>query len=90
MTSLDLRQTLLDLIHEAVQAGAHKTRACELLGVDVRTIQRWEHSLEDGRTGAALRVPANKLSEIIRKHILQVVLIQLNLWIYHPIKSCRD
>lgn len=63
----------VSMIREAVEAGARKNKACEVLEVSVRTIQRWEHEggLEDGRKGASRRV-ANKLSEAEKEEILKV------------------
>jgi hypothetical protein len=41
MTSLAQRQTLLSMIDEAVAAGARAVRACQILGLSLRTVQRW-------------------------------------------------
>ncbi len=35
------RQIAIDLIDEAVTAGARCLKACAMLEVDVRTVQRW-------------------------------------------------
>ena len=32
---------ILELVREAVASGASQARACELAGLDVRTVQRW-------------------------------------------------
>jgi hypothetical protein len=40
-------RTLASLIAEAVGAGASQARACKVLGLDVRTVQRW-HKRPDG------------------------------------------
>jgi len=58
------------LIDEAVQSGARQSRACEALGLNVRTLQRWRHTPEDRRPDAARPVPANKLSEAERQAVL--------------------
>lgn len=59
----------LEWIEDAVAAGARYEAACKVLGVDIRTVQRWKQSqrerneLSDRRKEiAALRTPANKLS----------------------------
>lgn len=59
----------LEWIEDAVAAGARYEAACKVLGVDIRTVQRWKRSqrerneLSDRRKEiAALRTPANKLS----------------------------
>lgn len=47
------RQECLQLIQEAEQAGASVSASCELMGIDVRTVQRWKKSpeQEDQRRG---------------------------------------
>ena len=73
------RQMAIDLIEEAVAAGARRFKACEVLEIDVRTLQRWnktlaeEKRLVDQRKAAASeRAPANKLSHEEREAILSV------------------
>jgi transposase InsO family protein len=63
----------VSLIHEAVEAGARKKKACEELEVSVRTMQRWEREggLEDRRKGSPRRM-ANKLSDAEKEEILKV------------------
>ena len=36
------RQRAIELIEEAVTAGARRFRACQILQIDVRTLQRWK------------------------------------------------
>ena len=63
----------IELISEAVTAGARRWKACNVLGLSLRTIQRWgDEPGEDGRKGP-LSAPANKLSEAERLEVLQVV-----------------
>ena len=71
------RQMAIDLIAEAVDAGAREFKACEVLEISVRTLQRWravvaeEKCLIDRRKAAAAeRTPANKLSDEERQQIL--------------------
>ena len=64
---------MMDLIEEAVRAGACKARSCEVLGISVRTLQRWQHRPEDGRPTAIRPEPAHKLSEAEREEILEMV-----------------
>ena len=65
------------LIEEAVHSGARKWKACETIGINIRTLQRWiEERCEvkkDGRKGAVHPKSANKLSEEERIEILSVV-----------------
>ena len=67
----------IDLIEDAVTAGARRFKACEVLEIDVRTLQRWKNvlrkkdDLADRRKAAAgKRVPGNKLSDEERQAIL--------------------
>lgn len=66
------------MIQEACTAGARLKPACELLGLDIRTLQRWkkENSLKDKRCGP-LTTPANKLTDTERTRILEVVNLPL-------------
>lgn len=61
------------LIAEAVEAGARKIKACGVLKVSIRTVQRWEREggLDDRRKGATRKV-ANRLSEQERRRIVSV------------------
>jgi len=67
------RQGALDGIREAVEAGARMDRACEMIGLSSRTVQRWRVAPkgDDGRIGPR-RVPGNKLSEGEQKEVLRV------------------
>jgi putative transposase len=65
MISLPDRQQAVELIDEARQAGARLKPACQELGIDVRTYQRWTQAGQlktDGRPEAVRPAPANKLS----------------------------
>lgn len=68
------RKTVLALIKEACCQGARKAQACEMIGLSVRTLQRWERAdnLRDGRLDAT-QEPANKLNELERQRLLNVV-----------------
>jgi transposase InsO family protein len=65
------------LVDDACAAGARLQQACTLLGLSVRTPQRWraEGAVKgDGRAQAAQgRVPANRLTAAEREAILQIV-----------------
>jgi len=64
------RQQAMTLIQEAVQQGARKARACAVLGLSLRTVQRWARDgLTDRRTGSRAR-PANALNETERAEVL--------------------
>jgi len=75
MINLADRHHAVELIEEAVAAGARQHKACGLLDLSVRTYQRWtqdETVLSDGRPDAQRPVPANKLRAEERDAILAV------------------
>jgi putative transposase len=67
------RQDVIAIVTEAIDDGARQRRACEIVGLDVRTYQRWsvQGPGEDGRTGPNTE-PANKLTVLERQRILEV------------------
>jgi transposase InsO family protein len=67
------RREAIALIEEAVAAGARKAPACELLGLSLRTVQRWTRDGdvgEDRRPSAARPTPPNALSAAERAEVL--------------------
>ncbi len=61
------RQLLVAWLIEAILAGARKVRACQEVGLSLRTLQRWMGTRElqaDARTTTARPTPRNALSEI--------------------------
>lgn len=64
---------IIALIHEAVDQGAGRRKAAELLGLNLRTLERWERQGggADRRAGPA-RPPANQLSAEERARVLAV------------------
>ena len=69
----------IDLIEEAVSAGARRFKACAVLEIDVRTLQRWQKALQEReeladrrKAAGAERTPANKLSDAEREAILAI------------------
>ena len=61
------------MIEEAVQAGARKRSACEIVGLSLRTVERWErYGTPDRRKGSHLD-PPNKLSAEEKKQILEIL-----------------
>jgi putative transposase len=65
---------VIALINESCAAGARLAKACKLLDLSPRTVQRWRRDdrvKADGRKAAAQdRVPANKLADGERENIL--------------------
>jgi len=74
MTTLEERQTLIDLISEATLAGARQAPACGILGLSERTVQRWQRGEPDAADGRSLRLyePSHKLSADERAELLAV------------------
>ena len=76
MIGLEDRQNIAQDIHMANKAGARLYKACEVAGIDVRTLQRWQAN--DGLVAGDLRpsaerpMPAHALSNDERLHVLQV------------------
>jgi len=67
------RQQVLSLVAEAVASGCRKAKACEALGVSLRTVQRWERGqVADNRCGSRAQ-PANALSESEREEVMAVM-----------------
>jgi putative transposase len=54
---------IVELVRQAVAAGARCAKACEVLGLSLRTVERWRRDPEadDGRRGPRTR-PANALT----------------------------
>ena len=76
MINVPDRLLCISLIREAVQSGCRLEKACEELGLSLRTFQRWARDGEavraDGRTTTERPAPRNKLSEAERQQILEV------------------
>jgi putative transposase len=76
MISLEERQKMVAMIEQARDEGARLKAACEVGGIDARTLQRWDNSsgLKDGdaRPRAIRPVPAHALSTQEREQILRI------------------
>jgi len=74
MISLSERQQIASWVDEAHAAGARQAPACALLGISLRTLQRWQQSGEVAEDGRRRRnfSPANKLSDPERQVVLSV------------------
>jgi len=67
------RQEIITLIEEAQAGGARQSKACEIIGISAKTLQRWQQS-DDQRDGRidAIHSPTNKLTEIERQRIINI------------------
>jgi putative transposase len=76
MISLEERQKIVAMIAQARCEGARLKAACEVGGIDARTLQRWETNggLRDGdaRPRASRPAPAHALSAQEREQILRI------------------
>ena len=73
MTDLAARTFILAMVDEAKLAGARQRLACETIGLQVRTLQRWRSQPTVGdRRPARVQQPANKLDDLERQRILSV------------------
>lgn len=62
---------MLELLDEAVAAGARLGKACETAGISMRSVERWrlDEGGDDQRTGP-LTAPSHKLSDAERQAVL--------------------
>jgi putative transposase len=76
MIGLEDRQSLAHAIGVAHGAGARLALACELVGIDVRTLQRWKAhgglTAGDGRPRATRPRPRHALSSAEREAVLRM------------------
>ena len=42
LVSTEVRSEVISLVQEACDHGARKAKACSILGISIRTLQRWE------------------------------------------------
>jgi transposase InsO family protein len=69
---LEQREMAIELIKEAVAAGARRGKACEILEITLRTLQRWEGSDGGDQRKGPLNSPKNALSDAERALIVAV------------------
>lgn len=63
---------ILDLVDETVRDGVRQEKACDLLGIDERTLQRWrKKGIGDDQRAGPRRTPRNKLTSRERELILE-------------------
>jgi len=76
MIRLEDRQVMAQQIENAQAAGARLEPACQLVGIDVRTLQRWKAGAGlvtgDKRPDALHPTPSHALSEAEREALLRV------------------
>lgn len=73
MNSTDNKESLISPVREALEKGARLRSIAAMLGISLRTLQRWLMNPQtDGRKGSARKVQ-QRLTEEERKEILRVV-----------------
>lgn len=73
MTDIEERQDFIELIVEAIESGARKSKACEVLDIPVRTVERWEKNNNIGDKRRVVKnIPPNKLSDEDREEIERI------------------
>jgi len=75
MIPLEQRKTIVLLCDDAIAAGARQHKACDIIGITAKTIQRWKKPIElqdDGRQTREF-IPTNKITPAVRQEILTVV-----------------
>lgn len=67
------RNDIISIVEEACRNGARQSKACDMLGISMRTVQRWQKAdtLQDQRLERT-HMPVNKLSDAERKEVLRV------------------
>jgi putative transposase len=70
---LSMRKMCIDLIAEATKNGASRAKSCKILGLSIRTLERWEKAPVAGdlRKGP-ITEPANKLSPEELKELIKI------------------
>lgn len=73
MTSPAARIEIITMVAEAVAAGARQCRSCKIVGLSLRTLQRWKltDTAPDGRT-TRTQEPCHALTAAEREHILTI------------------
>jgi len=73
MTTTAERIHIITLIAEAIVAGARQARACDVICLNPRTLQRWQRDPASGdQRPHRVQQPRNKLDEVERAHILHI------------------
>jgi putative transposase len=75
MTSLPERKQVMILVADAINAGARQGRACAVISLSERTLQRWQTDELAGtgdRRPERVQTPKNQLSELERHRVLAI------------------
>jgi putative transposase len=75
MTALSQRGQVMSFVAETIAAGARQERACEVISLSERTLQRWQNDKAEGacdRRPARVQTPKNRLDELERQRLLAI------------------
>lgn len=73
MSTLTARSNIIALVGQAIQDGARQDRACEVISLSERTLQRWQRDQSRGdQRPIRLQEPKNALSAQERQAVLAV------------------
>jgi len=73
MISIQERKKAVSLIEEACNAGARQHKACVLLGITERTLQRWKQTPDKrDQRQYCKSTPANKLLPEEKQEIIRI------------------
>ena len=72
MTCLDTRKQLTLDIKEAINDGARKEKACHLVGISIRTLQRWQKNPDGDKRPDADKTSSKALSKEEKQQIVDV------------------
>ncbi len=72
LVSLEDRRRCIELVEEAQKAGARRRSACEVLGLSLRTLQRWQQNPSPDQRKGAIRHTANALNDEEKKMMLEI------------------
>jgi len=72
MISLEDKQETVFLISEAVESGARKSKACEIVEISLRTFQRWSFNCKSDQRKGSIKKISRKLSSEENQAIIDV------------------
>lgn len=72
MTILSERKKFMDCIEEGITNGARKEQVCKLLGLSIRTLQRWEKNPKGDKRPLAEHKSPIALSEAEKDRIIEI------------------
>ena len=72
MTSTVERRQIITLVGQAITAGARQAKACQLICLSERTLQRWQAHVDGDARPSRIQTPVNQLSLLEEEHMLAI------------------